>query len=155
MGTGSGIQAVFAAERASFVVATDINPAACECAKINAIINGVYSKMDIRLGDLFEPISMGEKFDLIIFSPPYLPGEPRDLLERSWMCGSEHEVIRRFFKDAAKYLSEDGRIRMVYSTIADTDVLLQILENYNWDWKVAARKRHLLEEIFVLEVTPQ
>ncbi|MHA1595200.1 MAG: HemK2/MTQ2 family protein methyltransferase [Candidatus Baldrarchaeia archaeon] len=154
VGTGCGVQAIFAADVASEVVATDINPIACECARINALINGVFPKMDVRQGDLFEPVGGDEKFDLIIFSPPYLDGEPRDMLERSWMCGKGHDVIRRFFREARRYLREGGRVRMVYSTIADTDILLQILERYRWDWRVVARKKYPLEEIFVLEARP-
>lgn len=63
---------MFAAEKAKKVVATDINPLAVKCAKINAKINSVTEKIDIRHGNLFDPVK-NERFDLIIFSPPYFP----------------------------------------------------------------------------------
>ena len=53
MGTGSGICAVFAARHARRVVAVDINAAAVRCAGINALLNHVEHKIDLRHGDLF------------------------------------------------------------------------------------------------------
>ena len=64
IGTGTGIHAVFAAEKAKRVVATDIYAPAVENAKANAQLHGVEEKIDFRVGDLFGPIKDGEKFDV-------------------------------------------------------------------------------------------
>ena len=56
MGTGSGVCAVFAANHARRVVAVDINPAAVRCARINALLNNLDHKIEVRHGDLFEPV---------------------------------------------------------------------------------------------------
>ena len=77
MGTGSGVCAVFAALYARRVVAVDINPAAVRCAVINSLLNGLHDKIDVRHGDLFAPVH-GERFDLVLFNPPFLRGAPRD-----------------------------------------------------------------------------
>ena len=45
MGTGSGIQAVTAAQTASKVVAIDINPEAVRYAKMNAAANGMNGRL--------------------------------------------------------------------------------------------------------------
>src|SRR5688572_18246060 len=68
LGTGSGIGAVFAARKGASVVAVDINPEAVRCARINALLNHVDERIDVRLGDLFEPVR-GEEFDLVLFNP--------------------------------------------------------------------------------------
>ena len=151
LGTGCGIQAIFAAEKAKKVVATDINPQAVKCARINAKINNVADKVDVRCGDLFEPVK-NEKFDLIIFSPPYLPSIPKNLLEHAWFCGDKYEVIRKFFAYVKNHLKPDGRVRMVYSTIADVKFLFDILKKNKFEWFVVASMKTPMERIFVLEV---
>jgi len=84
MGTGSGVCAVFAANHARRVVAVDINPAAVRCARINALLNNLDHKIEVRHGDLFAPVA-GERFDLILFNPPFLCGTPRDAAIR-WIA---------------------------------------------------------------------
>jgi len=100
MGTGCGILAVLAAVKAKKVVAVDINPYAIKCAKKNAEFNGVENKIEFRLGELFQPISSNETFDLIIFNPPYLPSAPheeRSWIEKAWAGGSSgRKVVDRF-----------------------------------------------------------
>ena len=68
LGTGSGIQGITAALNKCEVTFADVNPAAIECAKKNAIANGV--KGHFVKSDMFDNID--EKFNTIIFNPPYL-----------------------------------------------------------------------------------
>lgn len=101
MGTGSGIQAIFAAEKASHVVASDINPDAIESAKYNIKLHKLEAKIDTRVGDLFESIRDDEVFDVIIFNIDY----PSSAAEKElW------EVHERFFAQAGKHLKPEGRI---------------------------------------------
>ncbi|MGA1840874.1 MAG: HemK2/MTQ2 family protein methyltransferase [bacterium] len=108
LGTGTGIQAIFAADKAKSVIGTDINKNSIACAKENAKKNNV-KNIEFIEGDLFEPVK-GKKFDLIIWSPPTWPGKPKNHLESSWLCGNG-ELITRFFKNAANYLKDSGRIQ--------------------------------------------
>jgi len=101
IGTGSGVQAVFAADNASVVVATDINPAAVKMAKLNAKRNGVDDIIDVRQGDLFAPINKDEKFDVILFNINYPYNEATQGL---WKL---HE---RFFAEVKNHLKQGGRI---------------------------------------------
>lgn len=123
LGTGIGIQAIIAAQKAKRVIATDVNPRAVLCAKENVKRNSLEDKIEVREGDLFQPVQ-GEKFDLIIWSPPYLPLEPHSILEQSWCCGRNNELIDRFFKGAKEHLNPSGRIEMVYSTLGNIYHLL-------------------------------
>ena len=93
MGTGSGVCAVFAAKHARRVVAVDINPAAVRCAGINALLNHLEHKIDVRHGDLFAPVP-GERFDLILFNPPFVQGAPRDDRDRAWRSNDIAGAIR-------------------------------------------------------------
>ena len=80
IGTGCGILSVLAALQAEHVVATDINPHAAICARLNAEINGVSEKIDILAGDLFSPLRENSAFNTILFNAPYLPEEGLSLI---------------------------------------------------------------------------
>jgi release factor glutamine methyltransferase len=71
--TGSGVIAVSLAREypAAQVVATELSPAAAALARRNAARNAVADRVDVREGDLFEPVR-GERFDLITANPPYI-----------------------------------------------------------------------------------
>ena len=75
IGTGIGLAAVLAARAGCRVLATDVVPAAVECARANALLNGVGDRLEVRLGDCFEP-ARGQAFDLICTSPPQMPTPP-------------------------------------------------------------------------------
>src|SRR6185436_10968374 len=57
MGTGSGVCALFAARHARRVVAIDISAAAVRCTRLNAMLNHLEGRLDIRHGDLFGPVA--------------------------------------------------------------------------------------------------
>ncbi|MEM3736277.1 MAG: class I SAM-dependent methyltransferase [Candidatus Bathyarchaeia archaeon] len=132
VGTGCGILGIIASNKASQVVAIDINPAAVRCAKENAKLNGVGDKMFFIQGDLFAPLKTGEKFDLILFNAPYLPTEPfegKTFVERAWAGGtSGRAVIDRFLKGISDYVNVGGRVLLMQSTLADVDETMRILE---------------------------
>ncbi len=101
IGSGSGIQAIFAAEKAKRVVATDLNFAAVENTRFNAEGHGVSHIVEVRQGDLFSPIRPDEKFDVIIFNIDY----PYD--ENTLGLWKVHE---RFFREVRQYMKPNGRI---------------------------------------------
>jgi SAM-dependent methyltransferase len=70
IGTGSGIQAIWAARHCERVVAVDVNPRALNLAAFNARLNRV-ANVELREGSLFEPVA-GERFDLVLCNAPYV-----------------------------------------------------------------------------------
>jgi len=127
MGTGSGFLAVEAASdpRVDRVVAVDIDPNALDSARSRAGAAEVAVEIEFVLGDLFEGLE-GERFDLIMFNPPYLPSEG-GADEPSWAGGaSGNEVMLRFLDEAGEHLNPDGDVLMIYSSesgfaLADVD----------------------------------
>jgi release factor glutamine methyltransferase len=115
LGTGSGIIGLSAARRGAFVIATDINPEAVRCARVNALIGHLEGGIETRVGDLFEPVS-GEKFDLVLFNPPYYRGAPRNLADAAWRSA---DVFDRFLRDLPSHLTDGGRALVVLSTDSD------------------------------------
>jgi len=147
MGTGCGILAVLAAEKAKSVVAVDINPYAIECAVNNAI--------EFRLGDLFEPIKPNEQFSLILFNSPYLPSDPDE--EKSWVgkawAGGPNgrKVIDRFIMGAPNFLAAGGRIQLVQSSLSDVNRTLKMFNERNLWAMVVAQVKVPFESIVLVE----
>ena len=94
MGTGSGVCAVFAARHAHRVVAVDINPGAVRCAALNALLNHVEARIEVRQGDLFAPVAR-ERFDLVLFNPPFFVGAQRTRATRLGARRVRHSDSRR------------------------------------------------------------
>jgi len=71
LGTGCGIQALHATRHARHVVATDVSHRALALAALTLAVNGVDGRVDLRHGDLLEPV-VGERFDLVVSNPPFV-----------------------------------------------------------------------------------
>jgi len=155
MGTGCGMLGIIAAEKASYVIAVDINPYAVRCAKENAKLNHVGDKMSFIRGDLFAPLKEEEKFDLILFNAPYLPTKYRKAdfwLERAWAGGLRgREVIDRFINEAPKHLKPKGKILLMQSTLSNVNETLKKFGNKGLKAKVVAEKAlPFFETIFLV-----
>jgi methylase of polypeptide subunit release factors len=108
--TGSGVQAVLAAEHAGKVTAVDINPRAAEFARWNAAAAGLRN-VEVRTGDLFEPVK-GERFELITANPPFV-ASPLDSLGFRDGGSSGEEVQRRIVEGIPEHLAAGGMAQMV------------------------------------------
>lgn len=124
LGTGSGVNAIAAALLGYDVVATDINPAAVRCARINAIVHRVEARLEVREGDLFAPVA-GEPFDLVLFNPPFFAGEPSSDLDRAWRSV---DVPERFGAGLDEVLAPGGRALVVVSSHGGAVRTLSALE---------------------------
>jgi release factor glutamine methyltransferase len=148
MGTGSGVCAVFAAKHARRVVAVDISAAAVRCAGINAHLNHVERKIDLRHGDLFAPVS-GERFDLVLFNPPFLQGTPRDDRDRAWRST---DVAERFSAGLGAHLKPGGFALVLLSTFGDGSNFLEEFYKRNFDISVLAGRRFINERVTIFRL---
>lgn len=152
MGTGSGIQAITAAQRGCRVVAVDINPEAVKYTKRNVQANGVEEKVSVLQGNLFSPLSKDERFDIILFTPPYLKGFVKTHFDHA-LFDRNKTLALRFFTDAKKHLKENGYVQMIYSSIADPEMILNISDGLGWRHTVIARKKKVFEEFIIYKLT--
>jgi HemK-related putative methylase len=150
MGTGSGVCAVIAARHARRVVAVDINPEAVRCAGINALMNHLEHRIDVRHGDLFGPVP-AERFDIILFNPPFLLGTPRDDRDRAWRS---NDVAERFAAGVGTHLKPDGFALVLLSTFGDAPVFLEEFRKRGCAVRVLARRRFVNEALAVFRVAP-
>ncbi len=150
MGTGSGVCAVFAAHHARRVVGVDINPAAVRCARINALLNNLAHKIEVRHGDLFEPVR-GEQFDLILFNPPFVRGTPRDTRDGAWRS---NDVAERYAAGLRAHLKPGGMALVLLSTFGDGQVFLEEFGNQGFDIDVYAGRSFINERLTLFRLLP-
>jgi release factor glutamine methyltransferase len=148
MGTGSGVCAVFAARLARRVVAVDINAAAVRCAGINAYLNHLEHRIDVRHGDLFGPVA-GERFDLILFNPPFLRGTPRDDRDRAWRSG---DVAERFAGSLAAHLKPGGIALVLLSTFGDASWFLKEFHQHGFSVSLLAERTFINERLAIFRL---
>jgi release factor glutamine methyltransferase len=152
IGTGTGLIAIIASNKAEKVVAIDINKYAVECGLKNAEING--SRVDFRLGDLFDPVE-DEKFDLILFNTPYLPTNEDEMvddeLEAAWDGGKDgRDVINRFIEKLPVHLNAGGRVQLVQSSLSNIEETTGRLMKMGFEVSVTASERFFFEEVVVI-----
>lgn len=148
MGTGSGVCAIFAARHARRVVAVDINLAAVHCAGINARLNRLEHCMEVRHGDLFAPVA-GERFDLVVFNPPFLRGTPRDDRDRAWRSP---DVAERFAAGLGEHLKPQGSALVVLSSFGDAPAFLEAFHGRGLAITVVAERRFINERLAILRL---
>ncbi|HMM43685.1 MAG TPA: methyltransferase domain-containing protein [Thermomicrobiales bacterium] len=151
LGTGSGVVAIRALGWAATAVATDINPAAVRCAMINAMLNDVASRLDVREGDLFAPVA-GERFDRVLFNPPFFRGDPRDPPDRAWRSS---DVPERFAAGLCDHLAPGGCGLLLLSSHGDASLFLDSLRASGFAVDVAARASLTNETVTIYRLTPE
>ena len=104
--TGSGIQALQVAPRANAVVAVDIGPRAVAMARTNVALNDARC-VEVRQGDLYQPVA-GERFDLVIANPPFVPARSRGPAYHSGGPRGDR-VLRRVVEGWEAHLRPGGR----------------------------------------------
>lgn len=141
--TGSGVLAIAAARAgASHVTAVDISWRAVIAAWLNAWLNCV--RLRVRRGDLLDPVR-GERFDLIVSNPPYIPSEDAGLPRRGPRRALDAGPNGRFFLDricssAREYLTPGGAVLLVHSSICSEQATLDVLRRAGLEGKVVCRR---------------
>lgn len=153
LGTGSGVLAIAAAlSGAGSVVAVDINPAAVDCACLNVKRYGLDKVIQVREGDMFEPL-VGERFDLVVCNPPYLRGEPQSVAGYAYWGGASLGWLERFGNRLHDHLHRDGVCILSIGDAADLQEILGILSKCGWQVEEVARRDMLFEIIHLFQLT--
>ena len=149
VGTGTGVAAIQAAVAGAQVTAVDVNPEAVRCARINALLNHVDDRIDVRHGDLFEPVA-GERFDVVVCNPPFFRGTPTSRRDAAWRSET---FIARFCSGLAGVLTATGCALVVFSNHADERGLLSALAAAGWRTTPDRRRDFRGEAVTVFHVT--
>lgn len=147
IGCGTGIISVYCATLGREVTCCDVSPDARACAERNAIRNHV--EIEILDSQLFGNIN--GKYETIIFNPPYLPTQDRYEESEQWDGGADgFDVTRPFLKSASRFLTEDGSIYIILSSLTDIDGLMEEFKQYSF--KEKAKQSFFFETIFLYQL---
>lgn len=151
IGTGSGIQAKAAAEKADFIMGVDINQKALDFCKKNLKSD----KIKFLKSDLFSIFKnkRNKKFDTIIFNPPYLP-EDKNFKDVALDGGKKgYNIIERFLSKAKKFLAEDGIILLVFSSFTDKEKIDRLIHENGFIGEELERVHISFEDIYCYKIT--
>lgn len=152
LGTGTGIQAYTALKHGSdHVTAVDINRKALENARENILTDFLDERVEFVESDLFENIS--KQFDIILFNPPYVPGEEEigTMEEKSWAGGKDgREVIDRFLEQVEDYLTSEGEVFLLQSSLNNNEKTLRLFEDYGFVAEIVAEEKVPWEKLVVI-----
>ena len=117
-GTGCILLSLAKLCRLKRAVGTDISAEAIETAKKNA--KRLEADAEFFCGDLYAAVPEGERFDIIVSNPPYIPSavieslmpEVREYEPMSALDGDTDglKFYREIIKNAKKYLTKNGQI---------------------------------------------
>jgi len=146
VGTGSGILGLFCAARGAHVTATDVNELCLQTVQKAARALG----LSIRAisSDLFSNVR--ERFNVIIFNPPYLPSLTVE--DRSVDGGPDGMALsKRFLRNLADHLERDGTALLLVSSLNDSASLFSA-EIPQFQYEVTTKRSLFFEELQVLNV---
>ena len=147
IGTGSGIQAISAAKYAKKVVAIDIDSKSLNYAKKQA---KNLSNIVLKKSDLFENIK--EKFDLILFNPPYLPDD-ENIKDNELVSGKTGtDATIRFLENASNHLNENGVILLIVSSLGSLFKINESIEKNLFVQKELEKIHIFFEDIILLKI---
>jgi len=150
MGTGSGIQAKTATEKANFVIAVDTNKKSLKFCKKNITSDKIlFLKSD--LFSFFEN-NQCKKFDTIIFNPPYLPEDEnaKDIALDGGKRG--YEIIGRFLSKAKDFLAENGLILMVFSSFTGKESVNELIHKNGFEFEELESIHISFENIYCYKI---
>jgi release factor glutamine methyltransferase len=152
--TGSGAVALEMAAAGAHVTAIDVSRRSVATVRLNAVLRRV--RVRALHGSLFEPVA-GERFDLIVTNPPYVPARTDDLpgrgARRAWDAGRDGRALIDPICDAAPaHLKPGGAILIVHSSLCGTDLTLSRLGAGGLEADVVARERGPLGPLMLARV---
>lgn len=144
IGSGTGVISIFAAIRgAGKVVATDISENAVQNTLENIRRYRLEDVIEVRKGNLFEPLGNDEKFNTIFWNIPfsYLEEESMSELEQA-VFDPYYKSAQKFIAESVRHLKQGGRLLIGFSkTIGSYDKLEEFLIQNNFKSKIVAQHK--------------
>ena len=150
IGTGCGIIALECARQGSDVISTDLNLHAVNLARRNVERNSHMLKgnVEVRSGDIFSALQNDERFDVVIFNPPYLPTRPHERIGKNGWFDLAIDggvdglaITERFIEKLPKVLLKNGRAYFVFSSLSDRVKLTAYLNDNRLESEILLSRR--------------
>jgi release factor glutamine methyltransferase len=161
LGTGCGVIALACAYKGCHVVCTDINPFAVRLVRQNIQRNCSLLKgtIEVRQGDLFSALHENERFQFIVFNPPYLPTLKKDRSNRWFDVATDGgrdglRLTRRFLQGVKPYLLSTGKAYFIFSSLSPRSSLEKTLKNQGLSFEISVHRRFEGEDLDVYCISP-
>ncbi|MBS3128451.1 methyltransferase [Candidatus Woesearchaeota archaeon] len=160
LGTGSGIQAITAAQKknVTHILAVDVQKIAIAYCKEKYSFRKnkkkpiFLKKITWLQSNLFSHIPKNKKFDTIIFNPPYLPKDPGIQDRRIYGGKKGYELIEKAFQHINDYLTFDGYILLLFSSLTQQQKIEEILFHHAMDFEKIREQHISFEDLFVYKI---
>lgn len=152
VGTGTGCLALILAHRGvKNVLATDIDERAVKCAKDNVSRFGMTDRIHVEQCDLF-PVNSALKASLVVFNPPWIPGETTSLAERAVFDTKDSQTLRSFLQQLPDRLTDNGIAWLIISDFAE---LLGLRQHGELESLFAKEHLHVVERMEIPATHPR
>jgi release factor glutamine methyltransferase len=150
IGTGCGMIALDCARRGAHVVCTDLNPYAVALTKrnIQRNIKKLKGHIEVRHGDLFKVLQQNERFNIVIFNPPYLPTKPSERIGGTGLFDLATDggpdglsITKRFIEELPEHIEKNGCAYLVFSSLSDKKKFVTILKKIRVQADVVLSRR--------------
>ncbi|MFH0971867.1 MAG: HemK2/MTQ2 family protein methyltransferase [Candidatus Micrarchaeota archaeon] len=159
LGCGSGIAGISAAKngKAESVTFADISKQAIENAALNCKLNLIPSPIHFILTDLFSMLK-NERFDTILFNPPYLPTSSEEKLRGELNLAFDggktgRKIIDRFLPEFGRHLEKGGVLLYLHSSLTNDGITSGFLKAHHFKTGKISSQRFFFEEIAALKIT--
>ena len=134
-------------------MAIDINPLACQVSRDTASCNQVL--LDTMNGDLVKGFRCRGKIDILLFNPPYVVTEPREVgsngIEAAWAGGIDgRQVIDQFMPSIQSLLSPKGVFYLVVIRENRPMELIEWMQQFGLHGKIVKFRKAGYEGLHIL-----
>jgi HemK-related putative methylase len=144
IGTGSGIQieAALKNKKVNSALASDLDK------DIISKLKG--KKYKVVHSDLFSNIK--GKYDTIIFNPPYLPDSKYDKGKSLGGGKKGYELLVRFLNEVSAYLTQDGIVLIVFSSITNRKIIDKEIKNNLLEYELLEKQGLFFEILYIYKI---
>lgn len=158
IGCGSGVVCLTNALRnpKNSVFACDRSKDALKLTKENAKLNKL-TNVKIFQSNLFSNVPKTEKFDYILFNPPYLPTSKEERLKGdinyAYDGGEDgRKVLEKFLAQFGKFLKSTGAVFLIHSSLNSPQKAITILSEKGFKSEVLEEQSYFFEKLVVLKI---
>ncbi len=151
IGTGSGLLGLLAARGGAVVTASDINPAAVECAKANALRNGLGGRISVLASDVLDGLPADLQFDVMVTNPPFYPRSPENMPDHAFAAGVDNRFFTKLAEGLRGRMTRNGALLLIHSSDADFAPVSRMLRAQGMSERTVGEKKGFFETLTIKE----
>ncbi len=151
LGSGSGMLAIYSAQKGAATVASDISWKSIVTIDKNARWNRV--AISIIQSDMFVNINPQE-FDYLFIDPPRYRKNPRTDGDYTWYCGEHLDYYSKLFSQMRNYMHTQSVAFMVLFQDPMTERIKELARENKFSMNIHAIENDYPEKIYLYRISP-